>query len=50
MDFITTLPTAQVKDYIYVVMDHLTKFAHFFAISARSSASQVARLFFKEVF
>jgi hypothetical protein len=50
MDFITGLPNAQGKDCIFVVVDHLTKFAHFFAISMNYSASQVADLFFREVF
>jgi hypothetical protein len=50
MDFITGLPTVQGKDCIYVVVDRLTKYAHFFAIPTRYSASQVAELFFREVF
>jgi hypothetical protein len=29
MDFITGLPKVQGKGYIYVVVDRLTKFAHF---------------------
>jgi transposase InsO family protein len=33
-----------------VVVDHLTKFAHFYAITMEYSASQVAELFFREVF
>ena len=33
-----------------MVVDRLTKFAHFFAISSNYSASQVADLFFREVF
>jgi hypothetical protein len=32
MDFITGLPKVQSKDCIYVVVDKLTKFAHFYAI------------------
>ena len=35
---------------MYVVVDKLTKFAHFFAISFDYSAAQVAKLFFREVF
>jgi hypothetical protein len=33
MDFITDLPKVQGKDGIFVIVDRLTKFAHFFAIS-----------------
>lgn len=50
MDFITWLPKIRDKHYIYVVVDMLTKFTHFFAISVDYSAKEVAELFFKEVF
>lgn len=50
MDFITGLPKAQGKDYIMVVVDRLTKFAHFFAITTSYTAIQIAELFFQEVF
>jgi hypothetical protein len=50
MDFITGLPKTQGKDYIFVVVDRLIKFAHFFAISMDFNTSQVANLFFREVF
>jgi hypothetical protein len=50
MDFITGLPKVQGKDYIYVVVDKLTKFAHFYAIPTEYNAVQVAELFFREVF
>jgi hypothetical protein len=50
MDFITGLPKVQGKDCIFVVVDKLTKFAHFFAIATDYSASQVADLFFREIF
>jgi len=33
MDFITGLPRTQGKDCICVVVDRLTKFAHFFSIA-----------------
>jgi hypothetical protein len=33
MEFITSLPKVQGKDCIYVVVDRLTKFSHFYAIS-----------------
>jgi hypothetical protein len=50
MDFITGLPRAQGKDYIFMVVDRLTKFAHFFAIAIDFSVAQVADLFFREIF
>ena len=50
MDFITGLPKSQGKDSIYVVVDRLTKFAHFFAITSTISAREVAALFFKDIF
>jgi hypothetical protein len=50
MDFITGLPKVQGRDYIYVVVDNLTKYAHFFAIPSEYSTSQVAYIFFREVF
>jgi hypothetical protein len=50
MDFITGLPKVQGKNCIYVVVDRLTKFAHFYAISTEYDIVQVAKLFFKEVF
>ena len=50
MDFIIGLPKVQGKDYIYVVVDRLTKFAHFYAIPTEYNVAQVAELFFREVF
>jgi len=55
MDFITVLPMVQGKDCIFViidrrVIDRLTKYAHFFALSAHYTTTQVAELFFIEVF
>jgi len=40
----------QGRDCIFVVVDRLTKFAHFFAIPTNYKAIQVAKLFFEEVF
>lgn len=50
MEFIIGLPRAQGRDYIYVVVDCLTKFAHFFSITGIYTATQVVELFFKEIF
>ena len=50
MDFIAGLPKVQGKDCIYVVVDRLTKYAHFFPLKSDFKASQVAELFFKEIF
>jgi hypothetical protein len=50
MDFITRLSKVQGRDYIYVVVDRLTKYAHFFVIPSEYSMSQVADIFFREVF
>ena len=50
MDFITGLPMVQGKDCIFVVVDRLTKYSHFFAISAHYTAAQVAAMFFREIF
>jgi hypothetical protein len=50
MDFITGLPKVQGQDCIYVVVDRLTKFAHFYAIPIEYNAVQVAEIFFREVF
>lgn len=50
MNFIIGLPTVQGRDCIFVVVDMLTKFTHFFSILSKYLASQVVELFFKEVF
>ena len=50
MDFIIGLPKSQGKDNIYVVVDRLKKYAHFFAVTSIISASEVVSLFFKDIF
>ena len=44
MDFIGGLPKAQGKDTILVVVDRLTKYAHFFALSHPYTAKEVVRV------
>jgi hypothetical protein len=48
MDFITGLPRTKGKNCIFVVVNRLTKFAHFFSIATDFSATQVDELLFKE--
>lgn len=48
MDFITGVPKVSGKDCIFLVVDRLTKYAHFFSISMTYTAAQVVDLFFKK--
>ena len=50
MDFITGLPKVLSTDCIFVIVDRLTKFDHFFIVTTTLTAAQVAELFFKEFF
>ena len=50
MDFITGFPKVLGKDCIFVVVDRLTKFVHFFVITTTFTAAQVVELFFREAF
>ena len=50
MDFITGLPTSEGNDTIFVVVDRLTKYAHFISISSKAKASQVADSYVKNIF
>ena len=50
MDFITKLPrTMRGVDAIWVIMDRLTKSAHFLAISESSSAERQTQIYVREV-
>ena len=49
MDFISGLPKAKGKDTILVVVDRLTKFAHFIALAHQFTAKEVAICFIREV-
>ncbi|GJY77534.1 putative reverse transcriptase domain-containing protein [Tanacetum coccineum] len=50
MDYITKLPkTSSVYDTIWVIVDHLTKSAHFLSIKENNSMERLTRLYLKEV-
>lgn len=49
MDFINGLPKSHRFDTILVVVDRLTKYAHFIPLSHPYSAKEVASLFVSEV-
>lgn len=50
MDFVVGLPRSQGKEVIFVVVDRLTKYAHFMALGHPYSASQVAEVFLDSVY
>lgn len=50
MDFISGLPKATGKDSILVVIDRLTIYAHFLALSLPYTAAQVAQVVYDNVF
>ncbi|GKD30773.1 reverse transcriptase domain-containing protein, partial [Tanacetum coccineum] len=50
MDFITKLPrTSSGYDTIWVIVDHLTKFAHFLPMRENDPMDKLAKLYLKEV-
>ena len=50
MDFITKLPkTAGVLDTIWVIVDRLTKFAHFLPIKETEKMEKLARTYIREI-
>ena len=49
MDFITSLPLLNGYSVIMVVVDHLSKYAHFLPLKADYTAKQVAESFFTNV-
>ena len=49
MDFITGLPNSEGKSVIMVIVDRLTKYAHFCALSHQFKASKVATEFMETI-
>jgi hypothetical protein len=49
MDFITRLPKSEGKSVIMVIVDRLTKYAHFCALSHPFKANTVATTFMETV-
>jgi len=50
MDFIEGLPKSRGKDTILVVVDKLSKYAHFLALLHPFPAAMVAQLYFEHIF
>jgi hypothetical protein len=50
MDFITSLPKSGNKSIIMVVVDRLSRYAHFWALQHPLTASTVAQIFMDQVF
>lgn len=49
MDFIEGLPSSRGKDTIFVIVDRLSKYAHFLPLSHAFSAANVAQLYFEHM-
>jgi hypothetical protein len=50
MDFIEALPRSEGKDTILVVVDKLTKYAHFIPLSHPFTAKTIVQIFIDNVF
>jgi len=50
MDFIEGLPILEGKDKILVIVDRLTKYAHFMGVRKTNSAKQILEVFCKNIY
>jgi hypothetical protein len=50
MDFITHLPPTHNRSCIWVIVDRLTKFAHFIALPASFTTASLAPIFINEIY
>jgi len=50
MDYINGLPNSRGKKTIFVVVDRLSKYAHFIAISHPYTAMSIVQVFFENIF
>ena len=50
MDFVEGLPKSQGKDVILVVVDRLTKYAHFISLSHPYTAQDIVNIFLDNIF
>ena len=50
MDFIKGFPLSEGKDKIFIVVDWLTKYAHFVGIKKTDSAKQIIEVFCKNIY
>ena len=50
MDFIEGLPKSSGKEVIWVIVDRMSKYAHFIALSHPYTASTLAQLFLDHVY
>ena len=50
MDFVEGLPISEGKDKIFLVVDRLTKYAHFIAMKKLDSTKQITEIFCKNIY
>lgn len=50
MDFIEGLPKSNGKEVVWVIIDRMSKYAHFISLSHPYSASSLAQIFLDQVY